>query len=81
MLNLNNLFARLDTPNVAYRNRGDLTFEDVSSTWGFDKRGVSHGMCVADLDNDGDMDVVMNNLNEEAGCIAMRGAGRGWRCA
>ena len=75
LLNLNNLFARLDTPNVAYRNRGNLTFEDVSAAWGFDKRGVSHGMCLADLDNDGDMDVVMNNLNEEAGVYRNEGSG------
>jgi hypothetical protein len=75
LLNLNNLFARLDTPNVAYRNRGDMTFEDVSGAWGFDKRGVSHGMCLADLDNDGDMDVVMNNLNEEAGVYRNEGSG------
>ena len=75
LLNLNNLFTRLDTPNVAYRNRGDLTFEDVSAAWGFDKRGVSHGMCLGDLDNDGDMDVVMNNLNEEAGVYRNEGSG------
>jgi hypothetical protein len=73
LLNLNNLFARLDTPNVAFRNRGNLTFEDVSGAWGFDKRGVSHGMCLADLDNDGDLDVVMNNLNEEAGVYRNEG--------
>jgi len=75
LLNLNNIFARLDTPNVAYRNRGNLTFEDTSEAWGFDKRGVSHGMCLADLDNDGDMDVVMNNLNEEAGVYRNEGSG------
>jgi hypothetical protein len=73
LLNLNNLFVRLNTPNVAYRNRGNLTFEDVSAAWGFDQRGVSHGMCLADLDNDGDMDVVMNNLNEEAGVYRNEG--------
>ena len=74
LLNLNNLFGRLDSPNVAFRNRGDLTFEDVSAAWGFDTRAVSQGMCLADLDNDGDMDVVMNNLNEEAGVYRNTGA-------
>jgi hypothetical protein len=66
-LALRTMFARLDAPNVAFRNRGDFAFEDVSTAWSFDAKGVSHGMALADLDNDGDLDVVMNNLNEAAG--------------
>ena len=66
-LNLNRLFPRLVSPKVAFRNRGNLTFEDVSARWGFDTPGVSQGMVLADLDNDGDMDVVVNNLNSGAG--------------
>ena len=58
-------FPRLDTPNAAFRNRGDLTFEDSSAAWGFDSRRVSHGMALADLDNDGDLDVIINCLNAE----------------
>ena len=50
----------------AFRNRHDLTFEDVSTRWGFDAIGVGHGMALADLDNDGDMDVVVNWMNEPA---------------
>src|SRR6185503_17004690 len=47
----------------AFRNRGDLTFENASDRWGFNSRAVSTGMALADLDNDGDMDVVVNVLN------------------
>ena len=56
-------FPRLTTANLAFRNRGDLTFEEVSAAWGFDGRGVSQALALADLDNDGDLDVVVNNLN------------------
>ena len=57
------LFPSLALPHVAFRNRGDLTFDEVSHAWGFDVTGVANGMILADLDNDGDLDVVMNNLN------------------
>lgn len=58
------IFPRLATANVAFRNKRDLTFEEVGSQWRFNHVGVSHGMALADLDNDGDMDVIVNNLND-----------------
>jgi hypothetical protein len=57
------LFPKLEVPNALLRNRGDLTFEDVSSKWGFNSKQVSHGIALADFDNDGDLDVVVNCLN------------------
>ena len=57
------LFPPLNVPHLAFRNRGDLTFEDMSHAWGFDVVGTANGMIVADLDNDGGLDVVLNNLN------------------
>ena len=63
------LFPRHAVNNLAFRNRGDLTFDDLSAAWGFDFRGVSHGLCLADLDNDGDLDVVINNLNDPPGML------------
>ena len=56
-------FPRLEVPNAAFRNRGDLTFEDVSAAWHFNSRRISQGMALADLDNDGDLDVIINTLN------------------
>jgi len=49
-------------PNLAYRNLGGLAFANVSAEWGLDHNGVSFGAAVADLDNDGDLDLVYANL-------------------
>jgi enediyne biosynthesis protein E4 len=48
-------------PNLAYRNRGDLRFEEVGREWGLDHHGVSFGAAFADLDRDGDLDLVVSN--------------------
>ena len=56
-------YPRLDTPDAAFRNQGDTTFLDVSTAWGFDAVGISQGIALADLDNDGDQDIVINRLD------------------
>ncbi|MBW3545753.1 MAG: VCBS repeat-containing protein, partial [Bacteroidetes bacterium] len=53
-------------PNFMYRNKGDLTFEDVSENWGFSLPTYSNGTIYADLDNDGDLDLVSNNIDDNA---------------
>jgi hypothetical protein len=66
ILQVRRTFPRQANGNVAFRNRRDLTFEEMSKTWGFDWKGVSTGLALADLDNDGDLDVVVNTLNGPA---------------
>ena len=61
------MYPRLNVPKAAFHNRGDLTFEEVGAQWNFNDVGVAHGMALADLDNDGDLDVVVNNLNAPVG--------------
>lgn len=60
------LFPKLVTPNMAFRNKHDLSFEEVGKSWGFDSKEVSNGMAFGDFDNDGDLDVVVNCLNGPA---------------
>ncbi|GAB3641119.1 CRTAC1 family protein [Spirosoma arcticum] len=57
--------------NYAYRNRGadpvnSLLFEDVSAAWGLNELSYANGAAYADLDGDGDLDLIVNNIDQEA---------------
>jgi hypothetical protein len=52
--------------NYAFRNNGDLTFTNATTNWGLTIPSFSNGAVYADLDNDGDMDLIVNNINDSA---------------
>ncbi|MCG2462746.1 VCBS repeat-containing protein [Flavobacteriaceae bacterium F89] len=53
-------------PNYAFRNNQDLTFTDRTDDWGFNIPSFSNGAAYGDLDNDGDLDLIVNNVNQQA---------------
>ncbi len=57
---------QIKVPKFMFKNKGDLAFEDVSQKWGLDKIAFSNGGAYGDLDNDGDLDLVVNNINDPA---------------
>jgi len=58
--------ANVPLRDYLFENNNDLTFTKRSEEWGFDTPGFSNGACYADLDNDGDLELVVNRFNEEA---------------
>ena len=67
---LRNRVSKLPTikiSNYIFKNEGDLKFSDKTTDWGMNEAVITSGAAYADLDNDGDLDIVTNNCNEVAG--------------
>lgn len=65
-MNLINKFPQIKIPNRFFRNKGESSFEDISEAIPENKDTYSNGAVYADLDNDGDIDIVVNNIDEPA---------------
>jgi enediyne biosynthesis protein E4 len=63
ILRLIEMIPSVKIPNYAFHNNGDLTFTNFSGSWGLSTPSFSNGAAYGDLDNDGDLDLVVNNVN------------------
>jgi len=65
-MRLLNAMSSTKLPHYAFRNNGDLTFANQSAAWGLDTPSFANGAAYGDLDGDGSLDLVVNNINQEA---------------
>jgi hypothetical protein len=60
------MIPEVKIPNFIFKNNGDLTFTDKSKDWGINQVSFTNGTSYADLDNDGDLDIITNNIDDPA---------------
>ncbi len=63
---LNKAIPQIKIPNFVFANNGELNFSDQSKNWGLTEPSFSNGAAYADLDNDGDLELITNNINDKA---------------
>jgi enediyne biosynthesis protein E4 len=65
-VDLQKTIPQIKVPKFLFKNEGDLRFKDMSKEWGVNVSAFSNGAAYADLDNDGDLDLVVNNIDDKA---------------